>query len=128
MCKQGGRALLATALKFLRESQPEAQTQRGRTPEVTASSRIALLHNPADKSVPSSTLTQVLLAAVSLPTRRSKIPGEFLPACQQLHLTGACVIHCKVQIARYRLELGHAAAAISTEHAQFATGESGHAA
>jgi hypothetical protein len=65
-----------TALEFLQESQPEAQTQRGRTPEVAASSRIALLHNPADPSAPGSALAQVLFAAVSLPTRRAKIPGQ----------------------------------------------------
>ena len=79
---KGGRALLATALEFLQESQPEMQTQRGRTPEVAASSRLALLHNPIDPSAPGSALSQVLLAAVSLPTRRSKLPGKFLSARQ----------------------------------------------
>ncbi len=35
-------------MDFLTESQPDVQRERGRLPEVAASSRLALLHNPAD--------------------------------------------------------------------------------
>ena len=45
---QDGQELLATAMEFLAESQPDVQRERGRLPEVAASSRLVLLHNPAD--------------------------------------------------------------------------------
>ena len=35
-------------MEFLAESQPDVQRERGRLPEVAASSRLMLLHNPAD--------------------------------------------------------------------------------
>ena len=46
--EQGGRELLKTAMEFLWESQPDVQREQGRVPEVAASSRLVLLHNPAD--------------------------------------------------------------------------------
>ena len=59
-CAQDGQELLATSMDFLQESQPEAQRERGRLPEVAASSRLALLHNPADPGAQTQPSTQTL--------------------------------------------------------------------
>lgn len=42
------------ALQFLHESQPNVQHEVGRTPELAASSRLMLLHNPTQPGAPPS--------------------------------------------------------------------------